>query len=31
MGVLREIAEDLRRDSRFVDDILEPMEMLGVD
>jgi small conductance mechanosensitive channel len=31
MGVLQEIAEDLRRDSRFADDILEPMEMLGVD
>jgi small-conductance mechanosensitive channel len=31
MGVLQEIAEDLRRDSRFTDDILEPLEMLGVD
>ena len=31
MGVLQEIAEDLRRDSRFADDILEPLEMLGVD
>jgi moderate conductance mechanosensitive channel len=31
MGVLQEIAEDMRRDSRFADDILEPLEMLGVD
>ena len=31
MGVLQEIAADLRRDSRFADDILEPLEMLGVD
>jgi len=31
MGVLQEIAEDLRRNSRFADDILEPLEMLGVD
>jgi len=31
MGVLQEIAEDLRRDSRFADDILQPLEMLGVD
>src|SRR5207253_6371486 len=31
MGVLQEIAEDLRRDSRFADDILEPLEMMGVD
>jgi small conductance mechanosensitive channel len=31
MGNLQEIAEDLRRDSRFADDILEPLEMLGVD
>ena len=31
MGVLQEIAEDVRRDSRFADDILEPLEMLGVD
>ena len=31
MVVLQEIAEDLRRDSRFADDILEPLEMLGVD
>jgi small conductance mechanosensitive channel len=31
MGVLQEIAQDLRRDSRFADDILEPLEMLGVD
>ena len=31
MAVLQEIAEDLRRDSRFTDEILEPLEMLGVD
>lgn len=31
MAVLQEIAEDLRRDSRFADEILEPLEMLGVD
>lgn len=31
MTVLQEIAEDLRRDSRFADDILEPLDMLGVD
>jgi small conductance mechanosensitive channel len=31
MGVLQEIAEDVRRDSRFAGDILEPLEMLGVD
>ena len=31
MGVLQEIAEDLRRDSRFADEILAPLEMLGVD
>ena len=31
MGVLLDIAEDVRRDSRFADDILEPLEMLGVD
>ncbi len=31
MGVLQEIAEDVRRDSRFANDILEPLEMLGVD
>jgi small-conductance mechanosensitive channel len=31
MGVLQGIAEDLRRDSRFAEDILEPLEMLGVD
>jgi small-conductance mechanosensitive channel len=31
MGELQGIAEDLRRDSRFADDILEPLEMLGVD
>ena len=31
MADLQEIAEELRRDSRFADDILEPLEMLGVD
>ena len=31
MGVLQEIAGDVRRDSRFAHDILEPLEMLGVD
>jgi len=31
MKVLQEIAEDLRRDSRFGVDILDPLEMLGVD
>jgi small conductance mechanosensitive channel len=31
MGGLQEIAEDLCRDSRFANDILEPLEMLGVD
>lgn len=31
MGVLQGIAEDLRRDSRYAEDILEPLEMLGVD
>ena len=31
MEVLQEIAEEVRRDSRFMDDILEPLEMLGVD
>jgi len=31
MRDLLEIAEELRRDSRFADDILEPLEMLGVD
>ena len=31
MGVLQDIAEDMRRDTRFADDILEPLEMLGVD
>ena len=31
MWILQEIAEELRRDSRFADDILEPLEMLGVD
>lgn len=31
MGILQEIAADLRRDSLFANDILEPLEMLGVD
>lgn len=31
MGVLHEIAEEVRRDPQFADDILEPLEMLGVD
>jgi len=31
MAVLQEIAEELRRDPRFVSDILEPLDMLGVD
>ncbi len=31
MAVLQDIAEELRRDSQFTDDILEPLEMLGVD
>lgn len=31
MVVLHEIAEELRCDLRFKDDILEPLEMLGVD
>ena len=31
MGVVREIAEELRSDLQFKDDILEPLEMLGVD
>lgn len=31
MMVLHEIAEELRSDLRFKDDILEPLEMLGVD
>lgn len=31
MAVLREIAEDLRRDPKFNADILEPLEMMGVD
>lgn len=31
MQVLQEIAEDVRREARFADDILEPLEMLGVD
>jgi small-conductance mechanosensitive channel len=31
MTVLRDIAEELRRDPQFTEDILEPLEMLGVD
>jgi small conductance mechanosensitive channel len=31
MRVLHEIAEELRRDPQFAGDILEPLEMLGVD
>jgi small conductance mechanosensitive channel len=31
MALLQEIAEELRRDPRFADDILEPLDMLGVD
>ena len=31
MAVLRDIAEELRRDPQFAEDILEPLEMLGVD
>jgi len=31
MAVLHEIAEEVRSDLRFKDDILEPLEMLGVD
>ena len=31
MGVLHDIAEELRRDPQFAEDILEPLEMLGVD
>ncbi len=31
MGVLQEIAEEVRRDPQFAGDILEPLEMLGVD
>lgn len=31
MALLQEIAEELCRDPRFADDILEPLEMLGVD
>ena len=31
MAVLKEIAEELRQDPRFSGDILEPLEMLGVD
>jgi moderate conductance mechanosensitive channel len=31
MAVLRDIGEELRQDSQFSEDILEPLEMLGVD
>ncbi len=31
MEVLQVIAEEIRRDPQFADDILEPLEMLGVD
>lgn len=31
MEVLQEIAAELRRDPQFTEDILEPLEMLGVD
>ena len=31
MALLHEIADELRRDPRFADDILEPLDMLGVD
>ena len=31
MAVIREIDEDLRRDPEFVDDIIEPVEILGLD
>jgi small conductance mechanosensitive channel len=31
MRELQATAEDVRRDSRYADDILEPLEMLGVD
>ncbi|WP_447601220.1 mechanosensitive ion channel family protein [Nitrospira sp. Nam80] len=31
MAVLKDIAEELRLDPDFADDILEPLEMLGVD
>ncbi len=31
MVVLRDIADDLRGDPQFAEDILEPLEMLGVD
>lgn len=31
MEILQMIGEDLRRDSQFADDILEPLEMWGVD
>lgn len=31
MAVLRDIADELRRDPQFAEDILEPLEMLGVD
>ncbi len=31
MAVLKDIAEDVRRDPAFAEDILEPLEMFGVD
>jgi len=31
MAVLRDIGDELRQDSQFSEDILEPLEMLGVD
>ncbi|MDH4082268.1 MAG: mechanosensitive ion channel family protein [Nitrospira sp.] len=31
MAVLRDIADELRQDPQFSEDILEPLEMLGVD
>lgn len=31
MALLHEIADELRRDPRFAEDILEPLDMLGVD
>ena len=31
MALVQEIAEELRRDPRFTEDILEPLDMLGVD
>lgn len=31
MALLKDIAERLRQDAEFADDILEPLEMLGVD